>query len=189
MNSNWSKPPSTENRNEGATRFKPAATQQPQTRSSKVLRPGDFYFGTQGEDLRTLLGSCVAITLWHPGRLMGGMCHYLLPAAPASQSQLDGRYADHAVKLFLRELQRYRLKPEDFEVKIFGGGNMFPNIVASNHRNGGTNSVGEMNVVAADRLLTDAGFKISKRHVGLNGHRTVRLDLATGDTWIRWQGD
>lgn len=173
-----------------------------------MLRPGDFYFGTQGEELRTLLGSCVAITLWHPQRLMGGMCHYLLPRAPASVRALDGRYGDHALQLFLRELQRYRLQARDCEVKVFGGGNMFPQLASGGTSmaqnspsekgssqtsvgqvNAGQMNVGQMNVAAADQLLAEAGFRISKRHVGLSGHRTVRLDLATGETWIRWQGD
>ena len=43
------------------------------------LQPGDFYFGEAGTRIRTLLGSCVAITLWHPILHIGGMCHIMLP--------------------------------------------------------------------------------------------------------------
>ena len=38
------------------------------------LQPGDFYFGDENTRLRSLLGSCVSITMWHPTKLIGGMC-------------------------------------------------------------------------------------------------------------------
>ena len=44
-----------------------------------LLGPGDLYFGDRHTRIRTLLGSCVAITLWHPVALIGGMCHYMMP--------------------------------------------------------------------------------------------------------------
>lgn len=45
-----------------------------------TLQPGEFHFGGANTRIQTLLGSCVAITLWHPIRRIGGMCHYMLPA-------------------------------------------------------------------------------------------------------------
>ena len=53
------------------------------------LQPGDFYFGDKDTRIRTILGSCVSITLWHPTRLIGGMCHFLLP--------FRGAHQDHAL--------------------------------------------------------------------------------------------
>ena len=46
------------------------------------LQPGEFYFGEGKTRIRTLLGSCVAITLWHPRLHIGGMSHYMLPSRP-----------------------------------------------------------------------------------------------------------
>ena len=46
------------------------------------IRPGEFYFGDGNTRIRTILGSCVAVTLWHPERHIGGMCHYMLPRRP-----------------------------------------------------------------------------------------------------------
>ena len=42
------------------------------------LQPGELYFGDRYTRLRTLLGSCVSIVLWHREALLGGMCHYML---------------------------------------------------------------------------------------------------------------
>src|SRR5690242_12661253 len=90
-----------------------------------VLEPGQFHFA--GSELRigTLLGSCVAITMWHPRIRIGGMCHYLLPSRRTTrpdQEELDGRYADEAVELFMREIQEAGTFAEDYQAKLFGGG-------------------------------------------------------------------
>ena len=65
------------------------------------LQPGDFHFGAGRTRISTLLGSCISITLWHPARLIGGMCHFMLPSRglPAGVP-LDGRYADEALAMF-----------------------------------------------------------------------------------------
>ncbi|MEH6824067.1 MAG: chemotaxis protein CheD [Motiliproteus sp.] len=146
-----------------------------------VLSPGEFFFGAGDEEIRTLLGSCIAITLWHPQRRLGGMCHFLLPSAGKPPGRtLDGRYADQAMALFLAALKRTRTAPREFQVKVFGGGNMFPDTLMQS-------PIGERNIEAAHSLLSGHGFPAPESHVGCSGHRTVILDLATGHTWLRWK--
>jgi chemotaxis protein CheD len=91
------------------------------------LQPGEFYFGEGKTRIRTLLGSCVAITLWHPRLHLGGMSHYVLPNRRHRKKHepLDGRYADEVMEMFMRELRHSHTKPGEYEVKIFGGGRMF----------------------------------------------------------------
>ena len=57
------------------------------------LLPGEFHFGDQDDRIITLLGSCVAITLWHPEKRIGGMCHYMLPSPMYREkpSELNGK--------------------------------------------------------------------------------------------------
>ncbi len=148
-----------------------------------VLKPGEFYFGSSGERIKTLLGSCVAITFWNAHKRVGGMCHYLLPDNPSRANRIpDGRYADQSMELFLADLKRTATRPENYEVKIFGGGNMFPGVTRKN-----SNDVGRRNVKAARQLLSKNHFKIHSEHVGQVGHRTVILDLKSGYTWLKWQ--
>lgn len=149
----------------------------------RVLSPSEFYFGNSGEQIQTLLGSCVAITMWNPRQRIGGMCHFLLPDSPNTKNMtLDGRYADQAIDLFLAELRRSGTKPEDYEVKVFGGGNMFPAF-----QRGDSNNIGKRNVQAARRLLKENDFNVHSEHTGNVGHRSVILDLSTGYTWVKWQ--
>lgn len=156
-------------------------TLRPQDR---ILGPGDLYFGFGEQRLRTLLGSCVAVTIWHPRAQIGGMCHFLLPtrspAVRAVDGPLDGRYADEAMEMFRREMERTDTRPGDYLAKIFGGGHQFPGLA-----DGRRIDVPERNVAAATSLCDTYGLRVVSRHLGLDGSRQVVFDLATGDVWVR----
>jgi chemotaxis protein CheD len=147
-----------------------------------TLRPGDFHFGDQATRIRTLLGSCVAITLWHPQFLIGGMCHYLLPeyGQTAKEGLPDGRYADEALQLFMREIRNAGTHPCEYTVKMFGGGNQFAKSGITMNQN-----IPEKNIKTGQQLLLKHGFKLSSFHLGGNGHRNVIFDIWNGYVWVQ----
>lgn len=149
------------------------------------LQPGEFYFGDEKTRIRTLLGSCVAITLWHPKLHIGGMCHYMLPKRPHHQTDaviaLDGRYAEDAIKMFLHEISKARTRAAEYQVKLFGGGNMFVRSVKSTHHS----SISDTNVNFGRAAIVQCGFHLSAEDMGGSGHRNVILDLWSGDVWVR----
>lgn len=148
-----------------------------------VLQPGEFYFGDAVTRIRTLLGSCVAITMWHPVRRVGGMCHYLLPTRQGAMSKdLDGRYGDEALLMFLKAIDDRKTKPRDYQVKVFGGGNMFPTV-----GKGKAMEVGARNISLAVDLLGQMGCSVVARHVGDIGHRAIIFDVWSGDVWVKHQ--
>lgn len=147
-----------------------------------LLKPGEFYFGDSDTRMRTLLGSCVAITLWHPQFRIGGMCHYLLPEDRMANkdNQLDGRYADKALQLFVHEIRNAGTHPCEYEVKMFGGGNQF-----NGHEFTNMSKIPEQNIQTGKKLLLHHGFKLSSFHLGGNGHRNVILDNWSGHVWVQ----
>lgn len=151
------------------------------------LGPGDFLFGDGRTRLRTLLGSCVAITVWHPQLRHGGMCHYLLPERGGSPDGRDGRYADGALAMFLREMAARGTQPGDYETKLFGGGWMFA--PRSGGGNGRATDIGCGNIEAGRRLLRRNGFRIVAEHLAGGGHRHLVFDIASGDVWVRHATD
>jgi chemotaxis protein CheD len=146
------------------------------------LQPGEFYFGDKDTRIRTLLGSCVAITLWHPLLRIGGMCHFLLPTNTLVKvgSQLDGRYADQAMQMFMRELELSKTSASEYEVKIFGGGSQF-----TTHAKHANMSVPDKNISAGYALLKQYGFKVKAGNSGGTGHRNVIFDVWSGHVWLR----
>ncbi len=161
----------------------PQAIKKPDFVLEMFLLPGDFYFGDAETSIRTVLGSCVAITMWHPKQLIGGMCHFMLPGGrrTASSGRLNGKYADEAILMFLQEVKRSKTYIEDYEVKIFGGGNMFPGIVKK--QNGV--DIGDNNVEMAKTLTAHHGFNVIAQDVGKTGHRNVIFDIWSGHVWVK----
>jgi chemotaxis protein CheD len=147
------------------------------------LQPGEFYFGEERTRVSTLLGSCVAITLWHPGLHIGGMCHYLLPrrsphAAGPTGPDLDGRYGDEAMALFLREIHLTRTRPGEYRMKIFGGGSLLAT-------GGEERSIPRQNADMARELAMRHELQIESEDIGGTMARYVMLDLWSGDVWVR----
>jgi chemotaxis protein CheD len=158
------------------------------------LQPGDFYFGDKDTRIRTILGSCVSITIWHPTRLIGGMCHYMLPFRGGKPAhELDGRYADEAMQLFLREIRGAKSHPSEYRLKVFGAGNMFPSqskkASCGSHSTleemQGCRNVSCKNIAIARSLAALHGFKIEAENLGGDGHRHMFFDIWSGHAWVR----
>lgn len=148
------------------------------------LQPGEWYFGDCDTRIRTVLGSCVSLALWHPRRRIGGMCHYMLPSrglglVPAGE--LDGRYADEAMALLVREMRAAGTEPAEYQLKMFGAGNMFPGLMCLQSQA----HVPTRNMAAARALAARYGLKVAAEHMGGAGHRHVMLDVWSGDVWVR----
>ena len=158
------------------------STEKPDFFIDIFLNPGEFYFSDRETRIRTILGSCVAVTLWHPVKQIGGMCHYMLPGNRRKDrgDELDGRYADSAMMLFMKELAKSNTKPGDYQVKIFGGGDQFPNQSKTS-----VISVPDNNIAIGRELLSYYGFSINAEHLGGTGHRNVIFDLWSGHVWMK----
>jgi chemotaxis protein CheD len=147
------------------------------------LQPAEYFVGDEGYRIRTLLGSCVSITLWHPGRKIGAMSHFLLPSrAPTDDAvrTLDARYGEEAMSLMLQELRNVDVRPTQCIGKIFGGGNMFPRQARRESLN-----VGQRNGEAARSLLRLHGVQIASESLFGMGHRQIIFDIGNGDVWAR----
>ena len=143
------------------------------------LQPGEFIVADASYKLRTLLGSCVSITLWHPETRTGGMSHFLLPSRGSARRprRLDARYGDEAMELMLDEFRQLGIDPLQCQGKVFGGGNMFPGV---DHPGG---LVGQRNGEAAISLLGEHGIAILSESLFGVGHRQIIFDVSNGDVW------
>jgi len=155
------------------------------------LQPGEYAVGDASNRLRTMLGSCVSVTLWCPLRRVGAMSHFLLASrggagramvAPIGLDEqlLDGRYGDEALWLMVRELGRRHVDATQCQAKIFGGGNMFPT-----HNTGKLMAVGRRNGEAARSLLQAHGIDVVSESLFGDGHRQIAFDIDTGHVWAR----
>lgn len=145
------------------------------------LQPGEHYFGDRHSRVRTVLGSCVSLVFGHPRALLGGMSHFMLPTrACRGNLALDGRYADEAMSLMLAEIELTGLQASAFSLRVFGGGNMFPELTRHHDRH-----VGKKNVEAALALMQSNYLKCIASHVEGYGHRHLLFDVWSGHVHLR----
>lgn len=154
------------------------------TRSNKIdifLLPGEYFVGGAEYRIRTLLGSCVSITLWHPGRRIGTMSHFLLSTRNSCKDgELNSRYGEEALELMLAELRAMGVDPAACQAKIFGGSKMFPGLQDSKAGN-----IGRQNGEVALRLLRAHGIPVVSESLYGVGHRNIIFDVGSGNVWSR----
>ena len=145
-----------------------------------MLMPGELFFGEKIPCLRTLLGSCVAVTLWNPKRRIGGMCHFLLPTRTRPpHAPRDGKYGDEAIGMMVDAIRRAGTRPQDYEAHLYGGADTMPDIERA------MRYVGERNIETGWRLIDQFGFNLVGVDVGENVPRVVRMNLLTGEVEMR----
>lgn len=146
------------------------------------LNPGETGCGFRHEVFGTLLGSCVAICLWHPKRQFGSISHFILPGAPPVPD-VEGKYGNTAFAHQQRDLIRHGVEIRECVAKIFGGGQMF--VCAS------MPDIGQRNIAMARELVAGAGLSVAAENVGGTGYRRLYFDVESGEVWVKfdWLGN
>jgi chemotaxis protein CheD len=153
------------------------------------IHPGEWYFGVEYERLHTVLGSCVALTAWHPTLKVGGMCHYLLATEPsaknavittgkiARQTQLsDCRYAVNALAEMKKAMLAYAGVAE-YQLGVFGGGDMFAYSTPT--------SIGHDNIAYIQQWLKRENLQPVHTDVGGAISRSLMLVVSTGEIQLK----
>ena len=147
------------------------------------LMPGDYFVGDERYRVRTLLGSCVSVTLWHPSLRVGAMSHFLLPGSGHRKAHdKPGMYGDAAMDLLLDGLARHGVAPTQCQAKIFGGGAMFPR---SPNVRANVPDIGQQNGDFARRLLQQKGIHVVSESLFGEGHRQLIFTIRSGDVLSR----
>lgn len=142
-----------------------AAGRWPDSKSTEIM-PGEVALGTAGDELRTLLGSCVSVILTDPRRTVGVMCHIVHVGTPNAANRHNTAYGEVAMDAMFSKLQAVGIPAQRCEAYVYGGGNMFPGIVS------GT-SVGDRNAQWVMEFLEDHGIHVVDVSLGGTSYRKV----------------
>jgi chemotaxis protein CheD len=132
---------------------------------------GQGVFAKVPTRLTTILGSCVAVTLYSQKSQMGMLSHIVLPCSKGTMDK-PAKYADTAIPYMLSTLKSQGIDSKGLAAKIVGGACMFGS--------GSFTQVGENNVQAIIQALETAGIPLIGQDVkGISGRR-ICFDLGTG---------
>lgn len=145
------------------------------------LQPGEFAVAQAPCQIRTLLGSCVSVTLWHPRLKIGAMSHFLLWSRSRGDRRPDARYGADAMAMMSSQLGQAHAPASECQAKIFGGGRMFP----QHDRPGGEGGIGQQNGLAARGMLQEMNVQVVSESLFGVGRRSIVFDVANGDVWVR----
>jgi chemotaxis protein CheD len=139
---------------------------------NRHIMPGGYYFGRSDEVVATLLGSCVAVTLWHPRLRLMALTHFVLPHSLAA-SATDTRYGTAVFDRLQQDLQRAGASPQDCRLALFGGGACLARDDAETH-------IGLRNVAFAREQCQRLGWRVAREDLGDVGYRRISLDGRNG---------
>jgi chemotaxis protein CheD len=125
--------------------------------------------------LRTLLGSCVGLTLHDRRTGVGGLAHIVLPDS-RGDCATPGKFADTALPELLRLIAELGGRSEKLIAKVAGAANMFSATTG--------NLVGEQNLLAVEELLAARRIPVVGRHCGGTQGRRMAFYVETGEVTI-----
>lgn len=143
------------------------------------IRMGEMSVARDGEELRTLLGSCIGLALYDRRHKVGGLAHIVLPKA-RGKTDRPGKFVDTAIPNLIAEMEHLAGGALKLTAKIAGGASMFATTVAAN--------IGLQNMESCEQLLGELGIPILARHCGGEQGRRMSQDTANGKVVIEIVG-
>jgi len=89
------------------------------------LSPGHIYMSHEPALVSTVVGSCVAVSLWDSKKEIGGMAHFLYPFTE-NRHRATAQYGNAAVKYMVRMFLDFGAQEKNLRAQIFGGALMAP---------------------------------------------------------------
>lgn len=143
------------------------------------IRMGEMSVGIDGDELRTLLGSCIGLALYDRRRKVGGLAHIVLPNSRGNTDK-PGKFVDTAIPTLIEEMQAAAGGKLNLTARMAGGASMFTTTTAS--------GIGQENVESCEQLLRELRIPILARHCGGEKGRRMSLDTSVGKVVIEIVG-
>jgi chemotaxis protein CheD len=141
------------------------------------LMPGDVALGQSGDQLKTLLGSCVSVIMTDPRRTVGVMCHIVHVGKPNAVNLKNTAYGAVAMQDMFARLRAVGVDPLKCDAYVFGGGNMFPTMFRERH-------IGDANVTWVLDYLDHYGIRIIDHCLGGNGYRKLSWTVGQSEPLV-----
>ncbi|MGM0443864.1 MAG: chemotaxis protein CheD [Fibrobacterota bacterium] len=151
----------------------------------KIVNVSDAKVSSRREDVIVTysLGSCIAVAVYDPVAVVGGMLHYLLPSSRLNKEKAQRNpfmFGDTGIPELFRKLYRLGASKGNMRVIMAGGAMMYESSFAE---------TGKRNITVARKLFWKNNVFIDAEHVGENIPRTLYLDMVDGSTWITSRGN
>lgn len=83
------------------------------------------------------------------------------------------------IQLLLSEIKSKNTRPQEYEAKLFGGGNMFPGLKSIYEKH-----IGRKNEEAGSQTIEHFSMKYRASDLGGEFHRNNIFDILNGRVWV-----
>ena len=129
------------------------------------------------------LGSCIGLSIYDPAVKVGGLLHYMLP-----DSSLDGQkakknpymFGDTGIPLLFKETYKFGAKKNRLKIVVVGGSQILDQK--------GLFNIGKRNHTVLRKMFWKNNAMIDFEDVGGSVNRTLKLEIKTGQAWLKVSG-
>ena len=150
-----------------------------------VVGVGDMKVSNDPEDVLVTysLSSCIGLAIYDPVAKVGGLLHYMLP-----ESSLDGgkarknpyMFGDTGIPLLFKEAYNLGAKKNRLKVIVVGGAQILDQK--------GFFNIGKRNHTLLRKMFWKNNVMIDYEEVGGTVNRTIRLEIESGQAWLKVSG-
>ena len=129
------------------------------------------------------LGSCIGVVIYDPVAKAGGILHYMLPDSTIDRQKAQAKpfmFADTGIPMLFRQTYTYGGKKQRMKIVIAGGAEILDQK--------GFFNIGKRNYTALKKMFFRNNVIINHQDVGGNVNRTVRLEINSGDVYMKTSG-
>jgi chemotaxis protein CheD len=154
------------------------------------LNPGELLVTREPKWVVTLLGSCIAVTMFSPRFRLAAMCHAMLPRPRshefvAKNDPNQFRFLSHALPAMLEHFCHAGIQVEEIEVKMFGGGN----VIHFDETATEDSWIGTANIQTARELLRETPLTLRAENVGGSVGSKILFNTQDGKVLHKHLGD
>lgn len=129
------------------------------------------------------LGSCIGLVIYDPVVKVGGILHYMLPDSSIDKDKATVRpymFADSGIPRLFKTAYKLGASKQRMQIYVAGGAEILDQK--------GFFNIGKRNYMALKKMFFKNKVMINKQDVGGNINRTVRIEIATGDIYVKTSG-
>jgi chemotaxis protein CheD len=129
------------------------------------------------------LGSCIGLVIYDPVVKVGGLLHYMLPESSIDKEKAALRpymFADSGIPRLFKSAYQLGAAKQRMKIYVAGGAEILDQK--------GFFNIGKRNYMALKKMFFKNKVMINRQDVGGNVNRTVRIEIGTGDIYVKTSG-
>ena len=129
------------------------------------------------------LGSCIGLVIYDSVAKVGGILHYMLPESSLDKEKARIKpymFADSGIPRLFKTAYKLGAVKQRMQIYAAGGAEILDQK--------GFFNIGKRNYMALKKMFFKNNVMINKQDVGGNVNRTVRIEIATGDIFVKTSG-